>query len=99
MPTEITPTPDPRDEQIKQLQQDKDALMQDVINLEKENDALTQDLEDAKKAAKKGATPSGDYCVLKGKTYQVLGTVTTRFASEEGRKNNTEDQELVVIKH
>lgn len=87
---------DPRDAEIA-------GLRQELSNLSKENAALAQDLEDARKKLKQRntvpAAPSGDYCVLNGKTYQVLGTVTTRFASDHGRKNNSEDEELVIIKH
>jgi hypothetical protein len=98
MPTETDKTaaiePDPRDLQITDL---KSQLEQ----LSRENDALAQDLETARKELKSKkvqTTPAGDYCVLGGKTYQVAGTVMTRFASEEGRKSNTEDEELVILK-
>jgi len=99
MPTENTTTvtaPDSRDAEIKKLKQD-------LENLGKENTALAQDLAEAKKQLKAkpaaaAAAPAGDYCVLGGKTYRVAGTIATRFASDHGRKNNTEDEELVILK-
>lgn len=106
MPTENDTPNEPSAEDLLQLRDDEiRRCHEEISSLTKENDALAQDLDSLRdelkkaKAAPRAAAPSGDYCVLKGKTYEVLGTVTTRFASEEGRKNNTEDQELVIIKH
>lgn len=45
------------------------------------------------------SAPTGDYVVLKGKTYAVERTVEAKFASDEWRKGYIDtDEELVVLK-
>ncbi len=85
--------PDTRDAEIAKLK----------LQLEqtgKENDALAQDLEAARKKLKERNTvPAGDYCVLKGKTYQIAGTVPCKFATDEGRKGHIDlEADLVILK-
>lgn len=50
-------------------------------------------------SSSKAKVPSGDYCFLGGVAYPVAGTVTCRFATDEGRKGHIDlDEELIVVK-
>ncbi len=62
--------------------------------------ALKKQVEDLEKKLKtRNTVPAGDYCVLGGKTYQVAGTVSARFATDEGRKGHIDlDSDLVILK-
>jgi hypothetical protein len=56
-------------------------------------------LKERLKEKPRNTVPAGDYCVLGGKTYEVLGTVATRHATDEGRKGNIDlEGELVIVK-
>ncbi len=62
---------------------------------------LKKQVEDLEKKlkAKTPAPPAKDYCVLGGKTYDVAGTVSAKFATDEARKGNYDlDAELVILK-
>lgn len=65
-------------------------LRQEIDSLRTKLDSLT---------AEKALRPTGDYCVLGGKTFKVVGTVGAKFATDEARKGNLDlDAELVILK-
>jgi hypothetical protein len=69
---------------------------QEIASLKKQVEELEKKLKAKPPAA---SAPSGDYCVLGGKTYQVDRLVPARFATDEGRKGHLElDSDLVVLK-
>lgn len=87
--------PDPRDAEITKLKQQ-------LSDVEKENAALAQDLDSARKELKKKgpAAPTGDYVVLRGKTYGIRRTVECKYAADEARRGHDVEleSELVVLK-
>ena len=116
MPTENTKTPavapvatpDPRDAELAALKQELAELNEDRDEIDGQNESLTKQVAElqeklAKATKTKGAapTPTGDYAVIKGKTYVVDGTVSARFATDEGRKGHLPDgleTELAILK-
>jgi len=69
-----------------------------IADLEKQVAELKNKLKG--KPSTQTVAPAGDYCVLSGKTYEVAGTVSCRYATDEGRKGHIDiDSELVIVKH
>lgn len=73
------------------------------LKAQEEIKKLKAELESLKKAPKetRDTVPAGDYAVIGGKTYQVEGTVSAKFAGDEGRKGHLPDgleTELAILK-
>ena len=86
-PVAAPAAPDTRDARIKSLEDE-------VTKLQNKLDAANKKLKE-----KAPAAPTGNYCVLNGKTYEVERTVEAKFATDEARKGYIDlDAELVVLK-
>jgi hypothetical protein len=69
----------------------------EIASLRQEVDSLKAQLESL--TTEKSLRPTGDYCVLGGKTYRVAGTVSAKFATDEARKGNFDlDTDLAILK-
>lgn len=109
-----TTGPDPRDVEITALKQQVAELSKELTEQTEHADEMeassattieklekkVADLQEKLKAkAPVASLPSGDYCVLGGKTYYIAGTVPARFATDEGRKGHIGlDDDLVILK-
>jgi hypothetical protein len=86
--------------ELKALKAELASLKKENATLRKANENLTLRSEE-KKAEAEAGPEEDNYAVVNGKRYDVAGTVSARFATDEGRKGHLPhglETELVILK-